>query len=136
MKVRGIIASAFVLAIIALAIGFSSCNRMAPMVHDTDTEMPQMTDEMTSQEIPIGVAVALTGPFAEPYGLPMQRGLELAREEINMLSDANITFVPVDAQSTVEGGVAAVQQLVDQGVPAIVGIGISTHLKQAFPIAT
>ena len=133
MKVRGIIASAFVLAIIALAIGFSSCNRMAPMVHDT--EMPPMTDEMTSQEIPIGVAVALTGPFAEPYGLPMQRGLELAREEINMLSDANITFVPVDAQSTVEGGVAAVQQLVDQGVPAIVGIGISTHLRQAFPIA-
>ena len=36
---------------------------------------------------------------------------------------------------TVEGGVAAVQQLVDQGVPAIVGIGISTHLKEAFPIA-
>ena len=133
MKVRGIIASAFVLAIIALAIGFSSCNRMAPMVHDT--EMPPMTDEMTSQEIPIGVAVALTGEYAEPYGLPMQRGLELAREEINMLSDANITFVPVDAQSTVEGGVAAVQQLVDQGVPAIVGIGISTHLRQAFPIA-
>ena len=24
---------------------------------------------------------------------------------------------------------------VDQGVPAIIGIGISTHLKQAFPIA-
>ena len=30
---------------------------------------------------------------------------------------------------------AAVQTLVDQGVPAIVGIGISTHLEQAFPIA-
>lgn len=102
-----------------------------------ETAMPQMMDEMasTSQEIPIGVALALTGPFAEPYGLPMQRGLELAREEINMLSDANITFVTVDAQSTVEGGVAAVQQLVDQGVPAIVGIGVSTHLEQAFPIA-
>ena len=135
MKVRGIIASAFVLAIIALAIGFSSCNRMAPMVHDTETEMPPMTDEMTSQEIPIGVAVALTGEYAEPYGLPMQRGLDLARAEINMLGGPSLTFVPVDAQSTVEGGVAAVQQLVDQGVPAIVGIGISTHLEQAFPIA-
>ena len=131
MKVTGIIASAFVLAIMALAIGFSSCNRMAPMVHDTETEMPAMMDA----EISIGVAVALTGEFAEPYGIPMQRGLELAREEINMLTDANITFVTADPQSTVEGGVAAVQQLVDQGVPAIIGIGISTHLEQAFPIA-
>ena len=131
MKVKGIIASAFVFTIIALAIGFSSCNRMAPMVHDTETEMPSMMDA----EISIGVAVALTGEFAEPYGIPMQRGLELAREEINMLTDANITFVTADPQSTVEGGVAAVQQLVDQGVPAIIGIGISTHLEQAFPIA-
>ena len=97
--------------------------------------MPDGTPPVMDGEIPIGVAVALTGPFAEPYGLPMQRGFELAREEINMLTDANITFVTVDAQSTVEGGVEAVQQLVDQGVPAIVGIGISTHLKEAFPIA-
>ncbi|RKU32712.1 hypothetical protein C6496_23330 [Candidatus Poribacteria bacterium] len=102
-----------------------------------EAAMPQMMDEMTttSQEIPIGVALALTGELAEPYGLPMQRGLELARKEINMRSDANITFITEDAQSTVEGGVAAVQKLVDQGVPAIVGIGISTHLEQAFPIA-
>ena len=98
------------------------------------TQMDEMSQPMAT-EIPIGMAVALTGPFAEPYGLPMQRGFELAREEINMLSDANLTFVTVDAQSTVEGGVAAVQQLVDQGVPALVGIGISTHLEQAFPIA-
>ncbi len=131
MKVRGIIASAFVFTIIALAIGFSSCDEMAPMVHDIETERPSMMDA----EISIGVAVALTGEFAEPYGIPMQRGLELAREEINMLTGANITFVTVDPQSTVEGGVAAVQQLVDQGVPAIIGIGISTHLEQAFPIA-
>ncbi len=102
-----------------------------------EAAMPQMTDEMasTSQEIPIGVALALTGPFAEPYGLPMKRGLELAQEGINMLGGPSLTFVSVDPQSTLEGGIAAVQQLVDQGVPAIVGIGISTHLKEAFPIA-
>ena len=131
MTVRRIITFAFAFAIIALTVGLSGCEKIAPMVPDDQTTMPEMMDG----EIPIGVAVALTGPFAEPYGLPMQRGFELAREEINMLSDANITFVSVDAQSTVEGGVAAVQQLVDQGVPAIVGIGISTHLKEAFPIA-
>ena len=129
MNTKRITTFACILAIIALAIGFSSCNRIAPMVSDTETA------PMMDAEIPIGVAVALTGPFAEPYGLPMKRGLDLAREEINMLSDANLTFISVDAQSTVEGGVAAVQQLVDQGVPAIVGIGISTHLKEAFPIA-
>ena len=30
------------------------------------------------EEIPIGVVVALTGKYAEPYGFPMQRGFELA----------------------------------------------------------
>ena len=128
MKLKGITTFAYVLMIVGLAIGLSSCERITSIV--SDDEMPAMTD----MEIPIGVAVALTGEYAEPYGLPMQRGFELAREEINTLG-LNITFVTVDAQSTVEGGVAAVQQLVDQGVPAIVGIGISTHLKEAFPIA-
>ncbi len=131
MKVKTIIASAFVFAIIALAIGLSGCEKIAPMVPDTSTEMPPMMDE----GITIGVALGLTGVNAEPYGIPMQNGLELAREEINMLSGGNLTFVTEDAQSTVEGAVAAVQKLVDQGVPAIVGIGISTHLKEAFPIA-
>ena len=129
MNLKRIITFAFMSAIIAFALGLSSCDRAAPML--PDAEMPPMMDEGIS----IGVAVALTGPYAEPYGLPMQRGFELAREEINALGNANINFVTVDAQSTVEGGIAAVQQLVDQGVPALVGIGISTHLKEAFPIA-
>ena len=135
MNVKRIITFAFVFAIIGLVVGLSSCDRIQTMM--PDAEMPPMEEmpPMMVEGIPIGMAVALTGPFAEPYGLPMQRGFELAREEINMLSEANLTFVTVDAQSTVEGGVAAVQQLVDQGVPAIVGIGISTHLKEAFPIA-
>ena len=131
MNLRRIATFAFVFAIVALVIGLSGCEKIAPMVPDDKTAMPEMMDA----EIPIGLAVALTGPFAEPYGLPMQRGFELAREEINMLSDANIMFVPVDTHSTVEGAVAAVQGLVDQGVPAIVGVGISTQLKEAFPIA-
>ena len=45
----------------------------------TDDEMPPMPDP----EIPIGVHVPLTGTWAEIYGLPMQRGFELAGEEIN-----------------------------------------------------
>ena len=129
MNVRRIVTFAFVFAIVALVIGLSGCERVAKMVPDAETP------PMPSEGITVGVAVALTGEYADPYGIPMQRGLELAREEINMLSDANITFVTEDALSTVEGAKAAVQTLVDQGVPAIVGIGISTHLKEAFPIA-
>ena len=129
MNVRRIVTFAFIFAIVALVVGLSGCERVAQIVPDAET--PPMPDE----GITIGVAVALTGQYAEPYGIPMQRGLELAREEINMLSDANIRFVTEDALSTVEGAKAAVQTLVDQRVPAIVGIGISTHLEQAFPIA-
>ena len=131
MNVRRIITFTFALAAVALVVGLSGCDDMAQMVPDDATTMP----EMMEAEISIGMAVALTGEFAEPYGLPMKRGFELAQEEINMHTAANITFVTMDAQSTVEGGVAAVQELVDQGVPALVGIGLSTHLKEAFPIA-
>ena len=139
MNVRRIIACTFALTVVALIVGLSGCEKIAPMVPDDKTTMP----EMMEGTIPIGIAVALTGENAEPYGLPMKRGLDLAREEINRHSHAhimthdhgNIMFVEVDAQSTAEGGVAAVQELVDQGVPAIIGIGISTHLEQAFPIA-
>ena len=96
-----------------------------------DNEISQMAAD---EQIPIGVVVALTGRHAEPYGLPMLRGFELAREEINNLG-LNLTFITVDDQSTADGAKEAVQQLVNQGVPAIVGIAISTHLKEAAPIA-
>lgn len=90
-----------------------------------DTQMPGIT---------IGVTVAETGENAEPYGLPMKRGLELAKEELNM-AGANIEFAYMDNMSTLDGAKAAVQVLVDKGVPAIIGVGVSTHLKEAFPIA-
>ena len=89
----------------------------------------------TATTIPIGMVVSLTGKHAELYGLPMQRGFELAREEINMLSPTPLMFVTADDQSSEAGAIAAVQQLVDQGVPAIVGIAISDFLEDAFPIA-
>ena len=134
MILRKIATFAFIFAIVGLVIGLSGCERIASII--PDDEMPPMDEEMPpmAEGITIGVAVAETGEFAEPYGIPMRRGLDLAQEEINMLG-ANITFVSEDPQSTVEGAKAAVQSLVDQGVPAIIGIGISTHLEQAFPIA-
>ena len=132
MNVRRIITFAFVFAIVALTVGLSGCEKIAPMVPDDTTTMPEMVDT----GIPIGLVVSLTGKDAEPYGLPMKRGFELAQEEINALGiGPGLTFVPADDQSSEAGAIAAVQQLVDQGVPAIVGIAISDYLEDAFPIA-
>ena len=77
MKIKSILIFAFVLASIALTVGLFSCDRIVSVA--SDGKVPQTTGE----EIPIGVVVALTGKYAEPYGFPMQRGFELAREEIN-----------------------------------------------------
>ena len=130
MNIKGIIAFAFVLTIVALVVGLSGCERIASMV--PDAEVPPMMGE----EVPIGLVISLTGKDAQPYGLPMQRGFELAREEINALDiGPSLMFVPADDQSSEASAIAAVQQLVDQGVPAIVGIAISDYLEDAFPIA-
>ena len=124
MMIKRILIFVLALASIALTVGLFSCDRIVG-------EVPQAMDT----EIPIGVVVALTGKYAEPYGFPMQRGFELAREEINRLGGVNLRFITVDDQSTPEGAKEAVQYLVNQGVPAIVGLAISTHLKAAAPIA-
>ena len=131
MNIKGIIILLFLLTIAGLSMVLSGCERVVSIL--PDSEMSQMINE----EIPIGVVVPLTGQYAEPYGIPMQRGFELAREEINNahLLDASLTFITVDDQSTVSGAMVAVQQLVDQGVPAIVGIALSIQLTDAFPIA-
>ena len=135
MNIRNITRFAYVLAIVTLIAGFSACdstlNEFVSML--SDDQMPQMM----GGEIPIGVVVSMTGKDAEPYGLPMQRGFEMARDEINtaQLTDARLTFISKDDQSTEEGAIEAVQQLVDQGVPALVGIAISDYLEDAFPIA-
>ena len=115
----------FALAIVALLAGLIGCEKVVTM-------MPE--DEKPADEVVIGIAVDETGGNSEAYGLPMKRGLVLAQEELNM-AGANIKFVSMDAMGTIEGAKTAVQALVDKDVSAIVGIGISTHLKQAFPIA-
>ena len=123
MRTKRITTFVYVLAIVALTVGVFNCKT-------SDNEGNHLNGD-----VPIGVVVALTGRHAEAYGFSMQRGFELAREEINNRGDVNLKFITVDDQSTPEGAKAAVQQLMDQGVPAIVGLAISTHLKAAAPIA-
>ena len=130
MNVRRMIAFTFTFAIVALVVGLSSCERAAQILPDDTTTMPTMMDG----EYPIGVIVALTGEYADPYGFSMRNGFELAREEMNASSGANITFIIEDDQSSVDGAVSAVESLVDQGVTTVVGSAISTQFKAAFPI--
>ena len=124
MKKKRIITFVYVLAIVVLTVGLFNCKM-------SDNK----GNQMTNGDVPIGVVVALTGQHAEAYGFAMQRGFELAQEEINNHGDLNLKFITVDDQSTPEGAKEAVQHLVDQGVSAIVGLAISTHLKVAAPIA-
>ena len=124
MRTKRIITFVYALAIVALTVGLFNCKT-------SDNK----GNQMMNGDVPIGVVVALTGKHAEAYGFSMQRGFELAREEINNRGDVKLTFITVDDQSTPEGAKAAVQHLVDQGVSAIVGLAISTHLKAAAPIA-
>ena len=129
MKSKGRLAIGSWLAVVMFPIVLSSCDKGATEISD-DAEL-----RIVREEIPIGVVVALTGHHAEPYGLPMQRGFELAREEINNLGELKLTFITEDDLSSANGAKDAVRRLVSQNVPAIVGLAISTHLKEAAPIA-
>ncbi len=85
----------------------------------------------------IGMVAPLTGKYASIYGLSMERGFLLAQDEINEFehNPVRIELITADNMSTTEGSVAAYKRLIDAGVPAIVGLAISTHAKHAFPIA-
>lgn len=119
---------AFTLAIVALVVGLYGCEKVTKVVDDA---------VIKPYTVNVGVIVSQTGKDADAYGLPMQRGFELALEEINndMPGGLSITFSSKDDLSSEEGAIAAVQELVDEGVPAIVGIAISDYLEDAFPIA-
>ena len=132
MNIRRFTQFASVLAIIVLIAGLSACDQIGQLL------LPPTPPEMEepSKEIIIGVDLALTGPYAAPYGLPMQRGFELAREELNQLGGPQITFIIEDDQSTVEGAVAAFNRLIhEHKVSIITGLAVSKQGAQAFPVA-
>ncbi|MDE0185436.1 MAG: ABC transporter substrate-binding protein [Candidatus Poribacteria bacterium] len=114
----------FVLTIVGLMIWFSGC----------DSDMSQ-TDGL-SGEINIGLVYPVTGRL-DTFALPIQRGFELALEEINssQQGDVSFTFIVEDDQSTVEGAVEAYNKLIGADVPVIFGPTTSGQAEAAFPIA-
>ncbi len=127
------------IGVLAVSVFMPSVNEDSVFrIPDWNVKSVYANDEdtrMMTGDVPIGVVVAQTGKHAEAYGFAMQRGFELAREEINNAGDVKLTFNTVDDRSSVDGAKEAVRHLADQGVSAIVGLAISTHLKEAAPIA-
>ena len=126
MSSKGFTQFTLVLAIVALIAGLSAGQLLAAPL-----DMGGL-----SGEIIIGLDLALTGKYAEPYGLPMQRGFELARNELNQRNGPQITFITEDDMSTIEGAVKAFNKLIHQhGVSIIAGLAVSRLGAQAFPVA-
>ena len=132
MNINRVTRLAFVLTIIALIAGFSACDQIQQLLLPAPSQMEDL-----SGEISVGLVLPITGRLAS-FGLPIQRGFELAVEEVNnsQLSDVKLQFITEDDQSTIEGAVAAYNKLIHQdSVSAIFGPTTSGQAEAAFPIA-
>lgn len=126
--------------ITALIGGLFGCEQVFNIFIDGDMSdrSPDPVVVVKEREIVnVGLVLPLTGSAAGPYGVSMERGYLLARDEINSLqySGARINFITIDDMSTAEGQEDAFNRLVEMGVPAIVGIAISTNAIHSLPIA-
>lgn len=115
--------------VILLIVGLCGCD----VIHEIITS--DVPDE--SITIDIGMAIPVTGKHEFVYGLPMWRGFNLARDEINSIegNPVKINFIVEDDMSTLEGAIAAFERLVESGVPAIVGMPVSDYAQHTFRIA-
>ena len=131
MKIRRITTFACVLVIIPLIAGLSACEQIQQLLLPATPQMERLRGE-----IPIGLVYPVTGRL-DTFALPIQRGFELALEEVNnsQLGDVRLKFIIEDDQSTVEGAVAAYNKLIQAGVPVIFGPTTSGQAEAAFPIA-
>ncbi len=131
MNISKVAKFAFVLTIVALIVGVSACDQVQQLLVPAP---PSMEDR--SREIPIGLVYPVTGRLAD-FALPIQRGFELALEEVNnsQLDDVRFKFITADDQSTIEGAIEAYNKLIQAGVPIIFGPTTSGQAEAAFPIA-
>ena len=132
MNTRRFAIFAFVLAIVALIVGLSACDQIQQLLLPAPPQMGGLRGK-----IPIGFVLPQTGPLVSS-SMAMQRGTELAVEEINnsQLGDARIELIIEDDRSTVEGAIEVVNKLIHQdGVPVILGLATSSETKAVFPIA-
>ena len=122
-------AAALILGFVA---GLCGCDQFISLL-STETEEDIFR---TPIEFDIGLSLPLTGATTASTGLAMQRGFNLARDEINELnSPVQIYFIVEDDGGTAEGAVAAVERLAKAGVTAVLGMALSSQARQVFPVA-
>ena len=131
MNINRVTQFAFVLTVVAMIMGFAACDQIGQLLLPAPPSM-----EGLSGEIPIGLVYPATGRL-EAFALPIQRGFELALEEVNnsQLGDVRFKFIAEDDQSTIEGTIDAYNKLIQAGVPIIFGPTTSGQAEAAFPIA-
>ena len=68
--------------VMSLVVGLCGCDLLVDILvsPDEDKDIPS-PDKPISMDI--GIVVGLTGEYAMPYGLSMQRGFNLVRDEID-----------------------------------------------------
>ena len=98
--------------IAALIGGLFGCEQVFNIFIDGDMSAPSPDPVVVVKEreiVNVGLVLPLTGSAAGPYGLSMERGYLLARDDINSLiySGARINFITIDDMSTAEGQVNA-----------------------------
>ncbi len=117
---------------LGLIAGLCGCDQFISLL-STDNEEDII---WTPIEFDVGLSLPLTGETTASTGLSMRDGFNLARDEINELnSPVRINFILEDDGGTAEGAVAAVERLAKSGVTAILGMALSSQVRQAFPVA-
>ena len=132
MKIRT--TTMFVVLVVFVAmLSFSSCENVSNIIEHSKSQ-----GDDSGEHFAIGVVLPLTGRHMFDFGEPVQKGLELALNEINdgQLAGTHLTFVVADSGSTVEGAVAAYNKLIhEDGVSVLLGPATSSMTKEAFPVA-
>lgn len=92
------------------------------------------TSDCEIAEVPIGAALSLTGAAAA-YGESQQRGLELARDELNERGGVTYDLRIEDDATEPTQGITVFEGFVSDGVAAIIGPTLSNGAMQADPVA-
>jgi len=132
MSTNPCIKVALFLMVTLMVVSLTACDQLVSIL--TSSEVP----EVPEVGVTVGVVATLSGEYAASYGQPILDGFELAQKEINDAYDAPdyIELLPVDDMGTLDGAIAAFNELIEAGIPFILGPGFSFQAKEVFPIAT
>ena len=102
---------AFLLAVATLVVGLSACDQLVSIL--TSGDMPEPSE--MEGGVTVGVVAPLSGQYASTYGQPILQGFELARNEINssQVGGGGINFIAVDDMASVDGAIAAFNELIE-----------------------